>query len=104
MSTTNPMTGAYAPPATQVEDGGFKHFLRFFFVGLAMGLLSYVIVGIVWQAISYSKVGYRKRDILFALVPIWGIVVAIRCGWRYTAKNVYWTPRDDRPSSSLFSK
>jgi hypothetical protein len=37
------------------------------------------------------------------IIPIWGFVVGIRMGWRYTAKSVYWSPRADRPSASLFA-
>lgn len=104
MTTANPTSPSYAgPPAALKEDGGFMHFVRFFFISLLMTILTYVIVGIIWQMIALSKTGRRKRDILMFLIPIWGIVVSVQTGWRYTAKNVYWSVRDDRPSSSLFS-
>ncbi|HEY4333767.1 MAG TPA: hypothetical protein VGM78_14395, partial [Ilumatobacteraceae bacterium] len=75
------------------------------FVGIAivMGLLSYVIVGIVWTCIALNQTGRRKRDILMYLIPIWGQIVSIQTIWRYTSKNVYWSTRPDRPSKSLFS-
>jgi hypothetical protein len=52
---------------------------------------------------ALSATGRRKRDILFFLIPIWGTVVQIQTSWRYSAKNVYWSVRDDRPSKALFS-
>lgn len=104
MTTASPSTPGYAgAPAATKEDPGFMHFVRFFFITLLMTILSYVVVGLIWQMIALSKTGRRKRDILMFLIPIWGFVVGIQTGWRYTAKNVYWSPRDDRPSSSLFS-
>jgi hypothetical protein len=40
---------------------------------------------------------------LMLLIPIWGFIVHVQTIWRYTAKSVYWSPRDDRPSKSLFA-
>jgi hypothetical protein len=37
------------------------------------------------------------------LVPIWSSIVQIQMIWRYSAKNVYWSTRKDRPSKSLFA-
>ncbi|MCU1366862.1 MAG: hypothetical protein JWL72_8 [Ilumatobacteraceae bacterium] len=82
-------------------DGWFMHFIRFILIGLVMNIIP--LVGLIWGMIALSKTGYRKRDVLMYLIPIWGFVVAIRMGWRYTAKNVYWSPRADRPSGSLFA-
>ena len=100
-----PQAYAYAP-ATQsrpmVEDGGFMHFLRFLLVWLLIGLTCAVGVGIIWVMIALSKTGRRKRDILMFLIPVWGIVVEFQTLWRYSAKNVYWSVRDDRPSKPLF--
>ena len=79
------------------------HFLRFLGISILMGALAPVLIGVIWRIISLSKVGYRKRDVLLLVIPIVNIVVSIKTMWRYTAKNVYWTPREDRPSSSLFS-
>lgn len=84
-------------------DGGFVHFLRYLLIGLVMGLLCYVIVGLVWFAFALSATGRRKRDILMFFIPIWGSVVSVQTIWRYTAKNVYWSVRSDRISKSLFS-
>jgi hypothetical protein len=97
MATTTPS------PVMTKEDGGFMHFIRFVLISLVMTISSYIIVGIIWQMVALSKTGYRKRDILMYLIPIWGIIVNIRMVWRYTAKNIYWSPRADRPSDSLFA-
>ena len=72
MATT--MAGA---PAMTKQDPGFGHFLRFVLIAIAMNLIP--TVGLIW-----------------------GIVVGIQTIWRYTAKNIYWSVRDDRPSGSLF--
>ena len=95
MATT--MAGA---PAMTKQDPGFGHFLRFVLIAIAMNLIP--IVGMIWGMIALSKTGRRKRDVLFYLIPIWGIVVGIQTIWRYTAKNIYWSVREDRPSGSLF--
>lgn len=86
-----------------VEDDGFVHFLRYLAISLVMALSIYIIVGLIWMMIALSQTGRRKRDILMILIPIWGSIVAIQTQWRYTAKNVYWSARADRPSKSLFS-
>lgn len=86
-----------------VEDGGGIHFLRFFGIYLVLALSVYIIVGLVWWAIILSQTGRRKRDMLMMFIPIWGAVVAVQSVWRYTAKNVYWSARADRPSKSLFA-
>jgi membrane protein implicated in regulation of membrane protease activity len=77
------------------------HFLRWLGISIVMGIIP--LVFIVWFMIACSATGRRKRDILFLLIPIYGIYFSIQTIWRYTAKNVYWSVRDDRPSKSLFS-
>ena len=91
---------AQTMPAT-TPDGGFMHFLRFLGIGILMGILP--LIGIIWFVIALSSTGRRKRDLLMLFIPVWGIIVNVQTIWRYTAKNVYWKPRDDRPSKSLFS-
>jgi type II secretory pathway component PulF len=95
-TTTNPAAPAKADP-------GFMHFLRFVGISLLMSALSIVFIGLIWFIIALSQTGRRKRDVLMLLIPIWGTIVNIQTVWRYTAKNVYWSPRADRPSKSLFS-
>lgn len=87
-----------------VPDSGFVHLLRFLLVDVAMSLLCYLLVGVIWLMFAMSSTGRRKRDILMLVVPIWGTVVWTQTLWRYTAKNVYWSARVDRPSRSLFAK
>jgi hypothetical protein len=45
--------------------------------------------------------GYRKRDVLWSAVPIVGTIVETKSMWRYTAREVYWNGRHDRPSDVL---
>jgi len=75
------MAGA---PAMTKQDPGFGHFLRFVLIAIAMNLIP--IVGLIWGMIALSKTGRRKRDVLFYLIPIWGIVVGIQTIWRYTGR------------------
>ena len=91
------------PPSTNVPDPGFMHFLRFVGISILMSALSVVLIGLIWFVVALNYTGRRKRDVLMLLIPIWGTIVNIQTIWRYTAKNVYWSTRDDRPSKSLFS-
>lgn len=86
-----------------VPDGGGVHFLRYVGIALVMGLSCYILVGFIWYMIALAQTGRRKRDILMLFIPIWGTIVAVQTHWRYTAKNVYWSARADRPSKSLFA-
>ena len=96
-----PATGAYQTKPV-VADGGVGHFLRFLLVWVLMALSCVLVVGIIWVMISLSSTGRRKRDILMFLIPVWGVILQIQTLWRYSAKNVYWSVRSDRPSKSLF--
>lgn len=71
--------------------------------GHAARLREHTDIGIFWLAAVLSNTGRRKRDLLMFFIPVWAIVVQVQTLWRYTAKNVYWSVRDDRPSKSLFS-
>lgn len=99
---------AFRPGTNEMQpkqaDGGLGHFLRFVLVWLLMGISCVLVVGIIWVMISLASTGRRKRDILMFLIPVWGVVVQIQTLWRYSAKNVYWSVRTDRPSKSLFAK
>ena len=50
---------------------------------------------------SSTRPARRKRDLLLLFVPFVNVVVAVQSVWRYTARSVYWQPRDDRPSAVL---
>jgi type II secretory pathway component PulF len=91
------------PTTTNTPDPGFMHFLRFFVISFLMSALSVLLIGLIWFVIALSVTGRRKRDVLMLLIPVWGVIVNVQTVWRYTAKNVYWSVRDDRPSKSLFS-
>ena len=85
------------------HDNGFVHFLRYLLIGIIMSLLiSVFFLGLVWFAFALAQTGRRKRDVLMYFIPIWGIVVWVQTIWRYTAKDIYWSARADRPSNSLF--
>ncbi len=107
MTTINPTSATIAPGVGNLamkEDGGFMHFMRFCLIGLAMMCsIPLLFLGVFWVLKALSCTGRRKRDMLLFLVPVVGLIVQTQTIWRYTAKNVYWTPREDRPSKSLFS-
>jgi hypothetical protein len=84
------------------DDPWLGHLLRMIGVYAAQTAALYAcLAGLVWEAHMFSRTGYRKRDMLWLFVPVWNVVVTTRCLWRYTARDVYWSPRDDRPSDVL---
>lgn len=87
-----------------VEDNGLVHFLRYLLIWAVVAISMYVLVGFVLIALMLSWTGRRKRDVLMMLIPIWGGIVGVQTLWRYTAKNVYWSARKDRPSKSMFAQ
>lgn len=87
--------------AEPVRDPWFPHFLRYFGVSLSTGVSFYVLAGFFWWPYITNRTGYRKRDALLLLVPIVGAYVGAVCLWRYTARSVYWSQREDRTSDIL---
>lgn len=85
-----------------VDDPWLPHALRFAGVGLLL-LVAWLtfILGLLWRMHIFTVTGYRRRDVLWEWVPIIGTIAETRSLWRYTARDVYWTPRDDRPSEVL---
>lgn len=86
------------------DDPGFAHFLRMAGVGMSVAMACWIVVGLFWYGHIMSKTGYRKRDLLLLSVPVYGSYLAVVVMWRYTARDVYWTPRDDRPSEVLHGR
>lgn len=85
-----------------VEDPWGLHAVRFVGVGLLLVLAwATFILGLVWRMRIFDVTGYRKRDVLWEWVPLVGTAAAARTLWRYTAREVYWEPREDRPSEVL---
>src|SRR3954468_23376564 len=90
------------PEAEPVHDPWLLHALRFTGVGLLLILAwATFILGLAWRLRINDVTGYRKRDVLWEWVPIVGTIAETRTLWRYTARDEYWTPRDDRPSEVL---
>ena len=90
------------PEPEPVDDPWWPHALRFVGVGLLLVVAWMTfIVGLVWRMHALSATGYRKRDVLWLWVPVIGWVADSRSLWRYTAREAYWTPREDRPSHVL---
>jgi hypothetical protein len=99
------LTRSAAPAVVEpepVSDPWFLHALRFVGVGalLAVAWMTFIL-GLLWRMHALSVSGYRKRDVLWLWVPVVGWIGDARTLWRYTAREVYWTPRDDRPSHVL---
>lgn len=87
--------------STTVEDSNGLHFVRYLGISMLLSLANAAVVGIIWTLVILTRTGYRKRDYLLLLVPVVGWIVGVRAIWRYTAKQMYWTPRDDRPSAPM---
>jgi hypothetical protein len=94
---------AAAPSTSTIgsQDPGFAHFLRFFGVFVLWYVATVPALGLIWLAFIFNRVGYRKRDVLMMLIPIWSAIVSVRALWRYTARWVYWPPLPGRPSRPL---
>jgi len=90
------------PEPEPVRDPWLLHALRFIGVGLLLVLAwTTFILGLLWRMRMFTVTGYRKRDVLWEWVPIIGTIAETRTLWRYTAREVYWEPREDRPSQVL---
>ena len=87
--------------ADAADDPGFAHFLRFAGVYAALAVACVFIVGYVWLMLILNRVGYRKRDFLMTLIPVYGAVVIVTAVWRYTARSAYWSPHPGRVSKPL---
>lgn len=98
---TRPSAVATVEPEA-VPDPWVPHALRFVGVAalLAVAWMTFVL-GLLWRMHLLSVTGYRKRDVLWLWVPVVGWIGDARTLWRYTARDEYWTPRDDRPSHVL---
>jgi hypothetical protein len=95
-------TALATPEPEPVVDPWVPHALRFVGVGalLTVAWMTFIL-GLVWRMHLLSVTGYRKRDVLWLWVPVVGWIADARTLWRYTARDEYWTPRDDRPSHVL---
>ena len=95
--STIPTTTA---PSTS-SDPWFPHFLRFLCIWVLLAIGQVILIGVIWQAAILRRTGYRARDLLLLLVPIYGGVVSVVTLWRYTARSVYWDTRAGRNSAVL---
>ena len=50
------------------------------------------LVGLIWVIVDAPRLGYRRHDALFALIPIYGPYVFLpKMAWRISHKNhPYW--------------
>ena len=97
--------GNWYPPTPEkqtVDDPPLEHFLRFACVYAAvLASICFFLLGFIWLAAIMNRTGRRHRDVLLSPVPVIGAVVNVTSVWRDTAREVYWTPRPDRPSHVL---
>lgn len=108
-SVDDPGGGLTPPPSATPEmsavspadDRWIGHFLRLLGVLWLVGLSMFLLVGFFWLAHIFNRTGHRRRDLLWLLVPVVGVVLEYRALWRYTARSAYWTPRADRSSDLL---
>jgi hypothetical protein len=84
------------PPRPETQpDSWFGHFLRYLAVSSLLTLSMLFVIGFFWQGHILNRTGYRKRDLLLLFVPIAAHIVAIKSLWRYTARDIYWSPRPE---------
>lgn len=100
MSRDYPPPPGHAPIVTE-DDPWFAHALRCIGVAALVAIAFYVIAGFFWMAHIFDRTAHRKRDLLWLLVPVAGAAVQTRAIWRYTAREVYWQPLEDRPPDLL---
>ena len=95
-------TAVAARDPEPVADPWFLHALRFIGVAVLLSLawLTFIL-GLLWRMRMLNVTGYRRADVLWIWVPGIGWVLGARTLWRYTAREAYWQPRDDRPSHVL---
>ena len=89
-----------APPE-RARDPWFAHLFRFLGLYFLIVAANVILVGFILLLGLLDRTGRRKRDLILTLIPLLNIVVVFQTLWRSTARSVYWSPRDDRPSSPL---
>lgn len=85
---------ALAPPVDPAVPAGAitGEVIRWlFFVGLLGRVVALGCLGLAMAATA-ARVGYRTRDGWFALVPVYGIVLAVKFAWRATEPGPRFAP------------
>lgn len=94
--------GTPPPPPPAQPDPWFPHFLRYLGVFFLISAANAVcFAGLIILAELMENTGRRRRDVLLALIPFVGAVFVVQTLWRATARNVYWSTREDRESEVL---
>lgn len=95
-----PAAHAGAPPVGD-DDPWLSHFLRFVGVFVVYNVAGLFLIGHLWLLFVLDRVGYRKRDFLLMMIPVYNVMLLVGAFWRYTARRPYWPPRPDRLSRPL---
>jgi hypothetical protein len=95
MTDTQPAQPAQQPPpGREPERAAPKSTGSQLFVSwlLIVTFILFSIVGLIWVIVDAPRLGYRRHDALFALIPIYGPFVFLpKMAWRIGHKDhPYW--------------
>jgi hypothetical protein len=84
-----PPSGAVEPLRTAPESTGSELWVSWLLIVL---FILFTIVGLIWVIVDAPRLGYRRRDWLFVLIPIYGQYVFLpKMAWRIGHKDhPYW--------------
>jgi hypothetical protein len=80
-----PAEAQWAPP----KSTGSELFVSWLLIVL---FILFSLVGLIWVIVDAPRLGYRRRDALFALIPIYGPYVFLsKMAWRIGHRDrPYW--------------
>jgi hypothetical protein len=84
-----PPSGGAQPQWAAPESTGSELFVSWL---LIVTFILVPLVGLIWVIVDAPRLGYRRHDALFALIPIYGPYVFLpKMAWRIGHKNrPYW--------------
>ena len=96
MADTQPTPSAQQPPPggsqqqrTAAESTGSELFVSWLLIVI---FILFPVVGLIWVIVDAARLGYRRHDALFVLIPIYGPFVFLpKMGWRIGHReHPYW--------------
>jgi hypothetical protein len=94
MTETQPTQPAQQPPPETSQPTAPKSTGSELFVSwlLIVTFILFSLVGLIWVIVDAPRLGYRRHDALFALIPIYGPFVFLpKMAWRIGHReHPYW--------------
>jgi hypothetical protein len=94
MTDTQPTQPAHQPPPESSQPTALKSTGSELIVSwlLIVTFILFSLVGLIWVIVDAPRLGYRRHDALFALIPIYGPFVFLpKMAWRIGHKErPYW--------------